>query len=95
MRFAVYVLNGRRGLAVDIGEGFRGMFRDEPGYPGDLDHLVANQAELSAAANALALGPPISIDAVQLLPPFPNPGKVICIRLNYVDRLGRSRYRPS
>jgi 2-keto-4-pentenoate hydratase/2-oxohepta-3-ene-1,7-dioic acid hydratase in catechol pathway len=85
MRFAVYVLNGRRGLAVDIGKGFRGLFRDEPGYPGDLDHLVANQAELSAAANALALGQPISIDAVQLLPPFPNPGKIICIGLNYVD----------
>ena len=85
MRFAVYFLNGRRGLAVDLGEGFRGLFRDEPGYPGDLDHLVANQAELSAAANALALGQPISIDAVQLLPPFPNPGKVICIGLNYVD----------
>jgi len=85
MRFAVYFLNGRRGLAVDLGEGFRGLFRDEPGYPGDLDHLVANQAELSAAANALALGQPISIDAVQLLPPFPKPGKVICIGLNYID----------
>jgi acylpyruvate hydrolase len=85
MRFAVYVLNGRRGLAADIGEGFRGLFRDEPGYPGDLDRLVANEAELSAAAKALALGPLISIDAVQLLPPFPNPGKIICIGLNYVD----------
>ena len=84
-RFAVYVLDGRRGLAGDFGEGFRGLFRDEPGYPGDLDHLVANQAELVAAAKALNLGQPISIDAVQLLPPFPNPGKVICLGLNYVD----------
>jgi acylpyruvate hydrolase len=88
MRFAVYILTGRRGLAVDLGEGFRGLFRDEPGYPGDLNHLVANQAELSATANALVLGQPISIDAVQLLPPFPNPGKIICIGLNYVDHSG-------
>ena len=85
MRFAVYVLNGRRGLAVDLGAGFRGLFRDEPGYPGDLDHLVAQQADLAVAAKALNLGQPISIDDVQLLPPFPNPGKVICIGLNYVD----------
>jgi acylpyruvate hydrolase len=85
MRFAVYVLDDRRGLAVDLGEGFRGLFRDEAGYPGDLDHLVANQADLSAAAVALKSGRPISIDAVRLLPPFPNPGKIICIGLNYVD----------
>jgi 2-keto-4-pentenoate hydratase/2-oxohepta-3-ene-1,7-dioic acid hydratase in catechol pathway len=85
MRFAVYLLNGRRGLAVDLGAGFRGLFRDEPGYPGDLDHLLAHQADLLAAAKALNLGQPINIDAVQLLPPFPNPGKIICIGLNYVD----------
>ena len=85
MRFAVYVLDDRRGLAVDLGEGFRGLFRDEAGYPGDLDHLVANQADLSAAAVALKSGRPISIDAVRLLPPFPNPAKIICIGLNYVD----------
>ena len=85
MRFAVYVLNGRGGLAVDLGAGFRGLFRDEPGYPGDLDHLVAQQADLAVAAKALNLGQPINIDAVQLLPPFPNPGKIICIGLNYVD----------
>jgi acylpyruvate hydrolase len=85
MRFAVYVLNGRRGLAVDRGEGFRGLFRDEADYPGDLDHLVGNQAALAGAAKALNLGEPISIDAVQLLPPFQNPGKIICLGLNYVD----------
>ena len=47
MRFAVYVRDDRRGLAVDSGDGFRGLFRDEPGYPGDLDRLVADQADLS------------------------------------------------
>jgi acylpyruvate hydrolase len=85
MRFAVYVLNGRRGLAVDLGAGFRGLFRDESGYPGDLDHLVADQAALHQAAKALSSGQPVNVDAVQLLPPFPNPGKIICLGLNYVD----------
>jgi acylpyruvate hydrolase len=85
MRFAVYVLNGRRGLAVDLGEGFRGLFREESGYPGDLEHLVADRAELHRAAKALSSGRPVNVDAVQLLPPFPNPGKIICLGLNYVD----------
>src|SRR5580692_7977373 len=84
-RFAVYVLNGRRGLAVDLGAGFRGLFRDESGYPGDLDHLVADQAALHQAAKALSSGQPVNVDAVQLLPPFPNPGKIICLGLNYID----------
>lgn len=88
MRFAVYVRDGRRGLAVDSGDGFRGLFRDEPGYPGDLDRLVADQADLSAAAAALQAGQPIGIDAVRLLPPFPSPGKIICIGLNYVEHTG-------
>jgi 2-keto-4-pentenoate hydratase/2-oxohepta-3-ene-1,7-dioic acid hydratase in catechol pathway len=85
MRFAVYVLNGHRGLAVDSAEGFRGLFQYERGYPGDLDHLIASQADLSAAASALQAGQPISLETARLLPPFPDPGKIICIGLNYVD----------
>lgn len=88
MRFAVYVRDDRRGLAVDSGDGFRGLFRDEPGYPGDLDRLVADQVDLSVAAAALQVGQPIGIDAVRLLPPFPSPGKIICIGLNYVEHTG-------
>jgi 2-keto-4-pentenoate hydratase/2-oxohepta-3-ene-1,7-dioic acid hydratase in catechol pathway len=48
-------------------------------------HLVASEADLSQAAPALAAGSLIDTDAVQLLPPFPSPGKIICIGLNYVD----------
>lgn len=65
MRFALYVRDGRRGLAADSGEGFRGLFRDEPGYPGDLDHLVTDQTDLSGAATALQVGRPIRIDAAR------------------------------
>ena len=33
----------------------------------------------------MQVGQPISLETVRLLPPFPNPGKIICIGLNYVD----------
>jgi 2-keto-4-pentenoate hydratase/2-oxohepta-3-ene-1,7-dioic acid hydratase in catechol pathway len=85
MRFAVYHSNDRRGLAVDLGAGFRGLFQDETGYPGDLDQLIGSHADLSRAARALARGTAIDPEAVQLLPPLPNPGKIICIGLNYAD----------
>lgn len=94
MRFAVYARDGRYGLAVDSGDGFRGLFRDEPGYPGDLDHLVTDQADLAAAAAALQEGQPIRSDAVRLLPPFPNPGKIICIGLNYAEHSGEVGMTP-
>jgi acylpyruvate hydrolase len=85
MRFAVYAQHGRHGLAVDLGAGFRGLFQDEAGYPQDLHRLVASEADLSLPARTLAAGRTIDLDAVQLLPPFPSPGKIICIGLNYVD----------
>lgn len=56
MRFAVYHSNDRRGLAVDLGAGFRGLFQDETGYPGDLEQLIGSHADLSLAAGALARG---------------------------------------
>jgi len=85
MRFAVYHSNDRRGLAVDLGAGFRGLFQDESGYPGGLEQLIGSHADLSLVAGALACGTAIDPEAVQLLPPLPNPGKIICIGLNYVD----------
>lgn len=85
MRFAVYHINDRRGLVVDLGAGFRGLFQDETGYPGDLEQLIGGHADLSLAARALARTTATDPEAVHLLPPLPTPGKIICIGLNYVD----------
>jgi acylpyruvate hydrolase len=83
MRFAVYEKNGRRGLAVEHGGRLNGLFVDEAGYPGDLDILIANGADLVAIGRILAAGNSIDLDSVHLLPPLPNPGKIVCIGLNY------------
>lgn len=43
------------------------------------------------AADALAeldgIGPGISLDDITLLPPIPNPGKILCIGLNYLPHI--------
>jgi acylpyruvate hydrolase len=85
MRFAAYCRNDRRGLAVDLGAGFRGLFQDEAGYPGDLQQLIGSPADLRLAAGALARGTAIDPEAVQFLPPLPNPRKIICIGLPAED----------
>jgi acylpyruvate hydrolase len=84
MRFAVYETDGRRGLAVEHGgRRLSGLFVDEPGYPGDLEILIKNGADLGAIGRVLAAGNSIDLESVHLLPPLSRPSKIVCIGLNY------------
>jgi acylpyruvate hydrolase len=83
MRFAVYEKDGRRGLAVEHDGRLNGLFVDEAGYPGDLDMLIANGADLVAVGRVLAAANSIDLDSVHLLPPLSRPSKIVCIGLNY------------
>jgi 2-keto-4-pentenoate hydratase/2-oxohepta-3-ene-1,7-dioic acid hydratase in catechol pathway len=66
---------------------------DEAGYPGDLYALiVAGSERLAAAHQQLLGGRTIDLDKVQLLPPLPAPGKIICVGLNYADHTKESPY---
>ena len=58
----------------------------DPGVPCCILDLLAQGSDgLRRAATASAKGQPIPLDQVKLLAPVPNPEKVICIGLNYVD----------
>lgn len=96
MRFASYRRQGdsRSGLAVSIEGGpYRGLLAGEPGYPGDLQDLVAaGPAALTAAAEALSAGAAVDLSKVVLLPPLARPGKILCVGLNYVDHSAESGF---
>jgi 2-keto-4-pentenoate hydratase/2-oxohepta-3-ene-1,7-dioic acid hydratase in catechol pathway len=87
MRFAVFEINQTVGLAVAGPDNvFRGFLSNEPGYPGPLEALLqSGRTGLEYAAIRLAAGPLIALDEVTLLPPLPQPGKIICVGLNYID----------
>ena len=87
MRFAAFRSGGQEGLAVANSEGaFHGLLNAEVNYPGPLHILIQNgPGALEAAAVQLKNGPAIDLEKVELLPPLPNPGKIICVGLNYVD----------
>lgn len=60
----------------------------EPGLPDNVKALLAASAairrlaaEVAAAPSAVAYSP----QSVRLLPPIPDPGKILCIGLNYRD----------
>lgn len=95
MRFVAYRQNGAEGLAAAEGDGpFRGYAADDSKHPGSLSNLIAGGSEyLSAAGRTLLAGQEIDLEAVELLPPLPAPGKIICIGLNYADHSAESGFK--
>lgn len=87
MRFAAFRNGGQEGVALANSEGaFHGMLSAEADYPGSLRTLIQNgSGALEAAQVVLENGPLIDLEKVELLPPLPNPGKIICVGLNYID----------
>jgi acylpyruvate hydrolase len=83
MRFAMFEVEGRRGLAVDRAGSFHGIFADNADYPGELETLIATGADLSAVAKRLEGGPTADLTHARFLPPLSHPRKIICVGLNY------------
>jgi 2-keto-4-pentenoate hydratase/2-oxohepta-3-ene-1,7-dioic acid hydratase in catechol pathway len=91
MRFLSFTANGQPSLGwikdaqassfVDLG--LLGL-----GFPSDLKTLIATPGAM-AAAHAAALSAPASalrtLASVELLPLITNPGKIVCMGLNYAD----------
>ena len=88
MRFASFLVAGRPTYGV-IDPGMIGgaHLRDLGHVLGnayaDLKALIASGRAAKIAADQLAGAPRYALDAVTLLPPVPNPDKIVCIGLNY------------
>lgn len=88
MRFASFVIAGRPTYGViDPTPSETPYVRDlghvvGDAYP-DLKALIASGRAAEIAADRLAGAPRHALDAVSLLPPVPNPNKVVCVGLNY------------
>lgn len=95
MRFISFMQGGRRGVAVLDGAGAaRGLLQGEPGFPGELDAIVAGgEASLREAGAVLEKGVHIDLDAIAYLPVLGAQGsKIICVGLNYKDHSAESGY---
>ena len=95
MRFMSYRTTRGRGLAAaSESGGYRGLDETQPGYPGSLDALVvAGPEALRAAHDVVSRGDAVEPDAVDMLPPFAAPGKIICVGLNYSDHSAESGFK--
>lgn len=77
----------RQGQLIDLAA-------NDTGLPTDILQLLEQgPAALSRAASVIASGKPLS-EEVKLLPPIPQPRKVLCVGLNYADHAKESGQAP-
>lgn len=80
------------GLAAETGDGYRAVWWSDPCYPGDLPDLIQQGVDLMDLVSQFRSARPIDLDRVQRLPPLPNPGKILCVGLNYVDHAAEGHF---
>ncbi|MDB5311111.1 MAG: Ureidoglycolate lyase [Gemmataceae bacterium] len=88
MRLATILTPTGPRAAAQVGESFVDLHATDPGLPRCIKDLLAASSAVRAAAVAAAKSPAAvkyAGNAVKLLPPVPNPGKILCIGLNYRD----------
>jgi len=78
----------RRGQCVDLNAA-------DPRLPACPKRLLAlGPGGLARAGDALGAGQPVPLEEIELLPPIPNPEKIICVGLNYADHAKESGAKP-
>jgi len=78
----------REGSYVDLNQA-------DPNVPACIKALLAQGPEgLARAAEALAGGNPLPAEDLPLVPPVPNPEKILCVGLNYADHAKETNVTP-
>jgi len=89
MRLVSFLHSDGMRLGVRLGDVLVDLTAVNPRLPRDLAaFLAAGEPAREAAASAVRTAPAeaqMRFSAARLLPPVPNPGKIICVGLNYVD----------
>jgi 2-keto-4-pentenoate hydratase/2-oxohepta-3-ene-1,7-dioic acid hydratase in catechol pathway len=74
--------------AAQVGTDFVDLHATDPGVPSCVKQLLAASGQVRKVAAEVAARPDAvryAATAVKLLPPVPQPGKILCIGLNYRD----------
>ena len=87
MRFTTYLRNGAPRLAVIDGTSLIDLHEADPKCPSDLRAALAAGVDVQAAGRAAidSKAARVPLASVQYAPLVPEPGKTICLGLNYYD----------
>jgi len=99
MRLVTFRKNHGSGLGLRIDSDVIDLGETDRSLPLDLLSLLkAGNDALQAVARAGSRAGPASrmaLSAVELLPPIPRPGKIVCVGLNYRDHLAEGNFLES
>ncbi len=95
MQFTSFTYQGKAGIGVTEGGTLRGMLQGESDVPVTLDQLIAGglPALRDVAAKLKSGGRDFDPSEIEYLAPFANPGKVVCLGLNYKDHSAESGFQ--
>lgn len=86
MKFTTYLRQGAPRLALVEGQDLIDLNDADAQVPSDLRAALRTGVDLQAAARrALDTGKRLPLDSAKLAPLAPEPGKIICLGLNYYD----------
>jgi acylpyruvate hydrolase len=87
MQFTTYLRDGAPRLAVAVGTDLIDLNAAQPNVPADLRAALKAGIDLHAAARAAldSRAPRLPMASVRLAPLVPEPGKIVCLGLNYHD----------
>jgi len=85
VRLLTYESDGRIHYGAAVGERIVNLSQRLPEYP-DLKAVLAAGALHRARKLAATLPGDHDIAGIRFLPPIPNPGKIVCIGVNYANR---------
>lgn len=89
MRLVSFLHSDGPHLGVRLGDVLVDLYAVNPRLPRDMvTFLAGGEDAVAAVTTALRTAPAetqMRFSAARLLPPVPNPGKIICVGLNYVD----------
>ncbi len=88
MRLATILTAHGPRAAAQVGADFVDLQATNPGLPGTVKELLAAHGSVRSAAADAAASPnavKYAAGSVKLLAPVPDPGKVLCVGLNYRD----------
>ncbi len=87
MRFTTYLHQGQPRLGVIDGDSLVDLAQARSNVPSDLRAALAAGVDLAAEARAAlaSAAPRLPLAALSLAPVVPEPGKTICLGLNYFD----------
>lgn len=87
MRFTTYTLGKEQRLGVVVGNEVIDLNKAQPQISADLRTALRLGQDLAGAAKAAIASnaPRLPLASVQLAPVLPEPGKIVCLGLNYYD----------